>query len=227
MSINREQFEQFLYSRVPEAITVSKADAHSQQIFSGREALISKVTTRGNMFAFKWYASLSGKSIRELSEYGKGVNEDEQLFKQAGLDLEQVPNHSFFIAEFGDQPELFAMQPWVEGRILKDVPFSEIVQNRALRLSLAELFEECVLVYENSKRIPDIVGGDRVNFFGKELPDPRKVVWPFYSTNIMVSSDKAVLLDAKTHQTQPGTLKYQVIKHRLYVAAAFAHLLKL
>lgn len=169
----------------------------SSQISRGREDLVIRVVSNNGCYAFKWYSSLEGKSIRELVDYGRSVNGDEALLSGVGLDKERVLDSHFWISEFDNSPQLFAIQKWSKGQPLRNISFWEIIRNRTLRNSIAEIFTKCERSYQLTGRQPDSVGGRRFNIFGKDFTDPLVVIWPFRTTNIFVEDNIAVLVDAK------------------------------
>jgi hypothetical protein len=57
-------------------------------------------------------------------------------------------------------------------------------------------------------RFPDLKGSEKI--WG--VSDPTKIIWPFRSTNIIVSENTAVLTDARALNPKPGSIKYGASK---------------
>lgn len=204
MAISQEQIQQFRRRQFPNSVVLSSL-SEDPIIRKGNEALVIK-TTSGS--ALKWYAKLSGKSQQAQLEYAAGINQDEALLRKLGLSSKQLPDSHFLIGAYDQNPELFAIQPWIEGTLLKDLSLKEILINKPLRQSLADLF---LLAREFNKitgRFPDLKGSEKL--FG--VSDPTKIIWPFRSTNIIVSDNTAVLTDARALNPKPGTVKYGASK---------------
>ena len=170
----------------------------------------------GHDYAFKWYASLGGKSVDELIAYGKSVEHDEWLLRSFGLSPDQVPGSKFYVAKFNNQPELFALQRWVDAPNLREVPIWEIIKNPNIRRSLAELFLNCGNVYPPTGRFPDLASSNIVRVLGRDIVDPSVIFWPFRTTNIKIENEVAVISDAKMINPQMRFFIYQARRvHRL------------
>lgn len=207
MSITQENIARFRAYPLPKGVVLDISPG--AKILRGKEALVTRaITNEGTDVAFKWYAKLNGMDLAQLVEYGTGVNRDEDLLWNATLPQMQVPNSSFFISSYDQTlPQLFAIQPWVEGRLLKDISFQEIISNPILCRSLAQIFRGADTAFRETGRYPDLIGGETIKIFGKEIADPRQVS-PFNSKNIMVNQDSAILFDARFLHLKPGSLKH-------------------
>ncbi len=219
MPITPEQLVQFSENPLPVGLVGLRfLEKLNQRIYYGKEALIRQaLATDGRVVAFKWYRRLSGQPTQELIKYANQINADEQTLWDAGLREVQVPNSDFCVAEYKkDHPELFAVQAWAEGRLLKDVSLLEIFKNSQLRKSISHLFRACDQAYQQTGRFPDLISGETIRIAGLQIEEPTKFVWPLRSANIIVQNDQAALLDARFLSVRPGTLRYQVagIHHR-------------
>jgi hypothetical protein len=203
MPITQEQIYRFSRQPFPRGIILEGATFPG--IKKGNEALVKRVEDT----AFKWYAKLSGQPIDNLHAYADGINQDEDLLRSLGLGSNQLPDSHFFIGSHEEgNPELFAIQPWVNGRLLKEVSLWEILNNRPLSESLANLFLIANEFNKMTGRFPDLKGSEKI--WG--VSDPTKIIWPFRSTNIIVSENTAVLTDARALNPKPGSIKYGASK---------------
>lgn len=205
MPITKEQIDAFSNNPVPDFVRLQRV---SPQVLRGKEALATKVVDQsGKELAFKNYKSISGKSIADLVAYAEGVNQDEAHLRRLSLTSGQVPDSHFFIGGEKEQPELYAIQPWIEGRPLRDVPLIEILSNRRLRKNLGALFILCGRLYQKEGITPDLTGGKRLNIFGHDVVDPAGFIWPFRTTNVIIQGNMPVIVDAKRNNPGSNSLK--------------------
>lgn len=207
MPITEEQENQFKSQPFPLCIDINSGPEEKIS-FKGREALVRQFGEH----ALKWYATLDGKSISTLIAYGKGVNSDEADLLRSGLAPNQVPDSHFLIGNFSGNPQLFAIQRWVKGRTLKNIPLKEVIGNQKMKESLADLFIKCSWVYQETGRFPDLIGGDRIRIGRTSVQDPRKIIWPLRSPNIMIEGNTAVLVDAKKLTFDPEDFRFKVAR---------------
>lgn len=218
MSITKEQINQFKEHPIPNGLKLTHC-ANFSSILRGKEALLTKVVDpSGKNWAFKWYANLSGKTSKELSNYAEGVNKDETSLRELGLTKGQVPNSDFWVGQFDNNPDanpqLFALQPWTQGRPLRDIPVEEILNNRRLRKNLGALFILCGRLYDKEGVTPDLTGGKRINLFGHDVVDPTGFIWPFRTTNVIIKDNTPVIVDAKHNSPDNHLTRLAVLTNR-------------
>lgn len=221
MPIQESQVNFFTNNPIPVGLKLSEVP-QSESVRKGKEAVVIKV---GDL-ALKWYAKFSGSTVKELADYAHGIDLDEKKLIDSGVKADQLPNSSFVIASFDEEsenstPELFAIQKWEEGRLLKDVSFWEVVRNQPLRQSLVNLYSGCIRVYQEHGKFPDLIGGETIKIGPFEVEDPMKFVNPLKTTNILIKDDNAMLLDARFLNLRPGSFKYQVARVHHYVTRGF------
>ncbi|MBP9817268.1 hypothetical protein KBC75_00740 [Candidatus Shapirobacteria bacterium] len=199
-------------SPVPELARDSLKLSEAAGVSFGQGAMVVQVNHDGKNYAFKWFAKFHGESADQLLARARSIKNEEEYYFDAGLTEEQVPKNNFFIGEgvLGD-PELFSLQTWCDGTMLKNVRLRNIIGNRELRLSLANLFNRCSSIYEDHGVFPDLISGDKVTVLGKKIPDPRKIVWPFWTSNIMICDDVAVLCDTESQDPRQGSFTEKLI----------------
>lgn len=219
MPISELQIEQFKNQTFPGSVNLTRTGEH---IYRGKEALVTKTGSGSTNYAFKWYANLEGSSTKKLIDYGTAVNKDEALLYKVGLGGRRVLDSHFFVSEFNKKPQLFAIQPWSDGQTLRDIPFWQIISNPQLRQSLAEIFINCEKSYRLTDRQPDLTGGKRVSFFGKDFVEPWVFLWPFRTTNILIENDQAVLVDAKALNQDPSYVKKAALSVNRLISIFFA-----
>lgn len=210
MPITQEQIDQFSDNPVPKYLNLSR-DPDFDKVLRGKEALAVKVKSPdGTNLAFKRYASLSGKTIPELTKYADGVNKDEVSLRRLSLIRGQVPDTHFVIGSIPNtncKAELFAIQPWIEGRPLRDIPILEILKNRRLRKNLGALFILCGRLYRKEGITPDLTGGKRISIFGHDVVDPTGFLWPFRTTNVIIRDNMPIIVDAKHNNPSANPIK--------------------
>lgn len=218
--------ERINLSHIPDSFRLKKVEG-SKVHFGGEAVVMETLSESGHLVAFKWYDKHKNKSKEELLNYAENVNRDEEQYKEVGLGTNVVYDTHFVIAEGKNfKPQLYAMQPWIKGRLLKNVSIFEIIKNRNLRSNLSELYLRSAAIYWEHRELPDLSGGEKWVIGGKTIPDLRKVIWPFWTSNIMVVGDKAILHDARTHSTKPGSLKYDMILFHRRLTMLAGYLLK-
>lgn len=211
MPITQEQIRQFYEHPIPPEIKLHREDNSQKQVLRGKEALISKAfDEEGNTWAFKWYASLSGRKMDVLRRYADGINRDEASLQRLGLTSHQVPNSNFFICRDyvgNTAAELFALQPWTDGVPLREIPAKELATNRELRKNLGEFFNLCGQLYSKEGITPDLTGGKRLNLLGHDVVDPTGFIWPFRTTNVIINDNRPILVDAKHNNLEVHPIK--------------------
>lgn len=210
MAIEERQIETFSNNPIPDILNTSCTAPVST--LRGKESIVAKVGDPEEPFALKWYAKFSGNSSNTLVEYARGIDRDENRLIGEGLTSNQLPNSNFVIAPYNGRAELFAIQPWKEGRLLKDVNIFELLTNRPLRESLIHLYTSCANAYRKYGQFPDLIGGETIRVVGVEVDDPRKFMWPLRTTNIKVWNNTAVLIDARFLNFAPGSFKYGIAR---------------
>lgn len=223
MPITKEQIESFSRSPIPDFVRLKRV---GNQVLRGKEALTTRAVNEiGQEVAFKEYGSLSGKSIDELVGYADGVNQDEAHLRKLTLTSGQVPDSHFFIGGEKALPKLYAIQTWIEGRALRDVPLTEIFRNKRLRRNLGALFVLCGRLYQKEGITPDLTGGKRLNLFGHDVVDPTGFLWPFRTTNVIIQGDKPVLVDAKHNSSSSHPIKRLAVMTHHYISRATGEIL--
>jgi hypothetical protein len=194
-------------------------------LFKGREALVKQLNPGS---ALKWYALLSNNPVDQLVRYAAEVNQDEADLLNAGFAKQQVPNSHFFIDTFssGDYGQLFAIQRWIEGKPLKDLSLKEIIKNPELRESIAGIFTNAARIFQQTKKYINLIKKNQIQIGRHSFQDPRKVISPFRSPNIMIEGNNAVLVDAKKLTFKPDDYRYQVAGFHQALSLFVAYALK-
>ncbi|NTU46743.1 hypothetical protein HGA88_03885 [Candidatus Roizmanbacteria bacterium] len=221
--LETEQKIHFNNNPFPDATNLGKPQ-ESIKIFNGQEAFV----IQAGDIAFKWYASLSGKSVDQLLAYARQVKQDETRFYTVGATKNQVIQTSFFIANGGEDQsaQLYAVQEWITGTAMKSMSVKKILANPTTRESLAEIFLLAAEVYQTYRRKADLTGGDKISIFGRQIPHPVKVINPFFTPNIMITQDGlAVLPDVRCHGDNGKFTNAMIDLHRL-ISVTTAYLLQ-
>lgn len=194
MVITQEQIERFQQIDLPEFLKNSNFTPVRDRIYQGVEALVMQFKNpTGPDLALKWYASLEGKSYRQLVQYAAEIQEDEEQMYAVGLTTAQIPPTNIYIKP-GETPQIYSSKDWIKGRLLSEISLEEIVQNRLLRDSLISLFRLTDEFYQRTGHFPDIKLGEALYFFNL---DAKKN--PFFkeSSNIIIRNNMAILHDTK------------------------------
>lgn len=229
MEISNELIEKFRTDPIPKSLLLNWSRG---KIHYGREALVTKtIDEKDKPRALKLYATLKGSGLEAQIAYAKRVNRDEDCFYSVGLTEDDVPNSDFLCEAREGNSQLFAVQSFIDGKSFKEShPWKliwKLITNRPFRRSLGNLFLKCGEVHDRFGKFPDLTGGDKVRVLGHLIPDPRKVINPLWTPNIMDAGNRAVLIDARTHDVEPGTVKYYGIKFHRDLTIVFGHLLNL
>lgn len=221
MPISASQIEKFRESPIPKGVNLEAPE--ERKILRGNEALVIKIGER----ALKWYAVLSGRNKDELLKYAQDSDRDEAFLTGHGLKKEQIIDAHYFIASFDSNPELFAEQRWIQGQTAREMTLFGILRNREFRNSLSALLLNFVEIHKSTGRYPDIVGAGRIKIGKMDFFDPRAIIFPWYTTNIINENNEAKIIDTKLIQPTTYSVKHLAMKVNHWANVGFGRLLQL
>jgi hypothetical protein len=204
MPITQEQIRQFQKSQLPSFLNSSGFYPVREEIYTGTEAVVMQLKAKGKSdIALKWYASLEGRSYRDLVNYAAEIQDDEDGLYSVGLTQRQIPATNIHI-EIGETPSLYSTKEWFEGRSLSEVSIEEMSWNRELRKSVINLLKGTDRFYLKTGHFPDIKLGEALYFFSSGSTGE-----PLFkeSSNIIISNNTAVLHDTKAMRYPSGSIE--------------------